>query len=1323
VTCQGGNNPTWSTIPICEKVSCGDPPNVINGEVDCAMGYNYGSYCVISCPDGFDLEGQVFTRCEANSEWFWGAPTTCTDDVPPKLYCKTPQIFYAERGSLSKSVTWEEPTASDNIDPDPKPIQTSGPDQNVLIADGSSEYVTYIATDTEGNESPDCTIELRVEAISCGHPLDLFESDTSIWFNCSMGTYTYGDWCSVQCRNNLPLEGNDLVTCEMNDTTIGEPSVYWDWGNGGQPYCRDIACPDIDPPLNGVLTIAFINNRPVATWKCNKYFDIPDLGFSFNGMALCEDSGSWTPSFDRAPGCTKTFSNRGYTLPSEFFYYDGVCNDETILQAFHDILANIHNTFKALCPTKTVCTAKNKKVECGEISRKKRSAYVRRSASLRDNSVEAHHVQRRQTDDVAVLSFDIVFDFDASNMTNDQAYAYADSIQLDILKVAIQENLLNNAYPVPGWVYRNDSFQTADYGNPYCDPGSILVRSTKCNLCPAGYKESDGRCYECPVGEYAELLGSVNCTKCPDGYSTRRNASESVSNCTGFCRPGSYSPDTFVPCATCRAGYYQPLTGQTSCIACPTAMSTKYAGSTSEADCHYFDAYLYATEALVIEEELSTINNFTLTFFTKTAAEYPVMPAIINIMDDQLRVVITEEIVINTLTLFPVPGSRLSRWTDHLLGPNSHEDWIHVTVTWDSSASLLTASYMGDLVGSNLYIPLSTVTNGRLSIIAGDAGVLISGFRLLDTVISQAGVDTLSNSCQATEGSDVLSMDIFKDKVGAGVSLMVPTVCDVLDECLSSPCGPNGYCNNEIGGFTCTCFGKWTGDTCNIPQDFCKDDECSSGASCISGTNNYTCECPLGYTGVLCETPPVDGVWSPWSTWTECTVTCNTGTRTRTRTCNSPEPDEYGQDCQGDAIETEDCNTSPCPECPEPERGFGSILECTTDPVTGTQECTATCRAGYEQPPGLGMDNYTCGIETNYKWEPMKKVPACVSPGRSEKYSLETSGEYDKQVEPAEEKSVKDAILSNAGNTDCQNSELCEVKVDIGHNARRRKRSTGSTVTITFSIPLTDTSDLQLLEYETNGTISPGLQEIIDALTNLDATAKSINASASTLFDVTTNGVTYSVDTDTVTFEGSASCSDGLVPTNDLCAACPAGSYQNGDYCIFCDTGTYQDEDGQSSCVACPTGYSTETIGSDNSIDCSVTVVTSTTIPSTSNTDTDDTVATSTTLPGTSSTDNDDKQLINIAICIGVVMAVLIAVIVAICCLKKHLSDRAMVSNSIADMRESMGNSKPYKKSVLNQFYAKSSEIAPDRLGPVNTRCPTQASIVTVADLETDFPH
>lgn len=57
----------------------------------------------------------------------------------------------------------------------------------------------------------------------------------------------------------------------------------------------------------------------------------------------------------------------------------------------------------------------------------------------------------------------------------------------------------------------------------------------------------------------------------------------------------------------------------------------------------------------------------------------------------------------------------------------------------------------------------------------------------------------------------------------------------------------------------------------------------------------------------------VDGVWSAWSVWSNCTlVQCGVGNKTRTRSCDSPSPSEGGKTCEGDPAESETCDTIVC---------------------------------------------------------------------------------------------------------------------------------------------------------------------------------------------------------------------------------------------------------------------------------------------------------------------------------------------------------------------------------------------------------------------------
>ncbi|KTG28616.1 hypothetical protein cypCar_00033709, partial [Cyprinus carpio] len=57
----------------------------------------------------------------------------------------------------------------------------------------------------------------------------------------------------------------------------------------------------------------------------------------------------------------------------------------------------------------------------------------------------------------------------------------------------------------------------------------------------------------------------------------------------------------------------------------------------------------------------------------------------------------------------------------------------------------------------------------------------------------------------------------------------------------------------------------------------------------------------------------VNGGWSVWGPWSQCSRDCSSGVRNRKRTCSNPKPKYGGITCLGPAQEFQECNTTPCP--------------------------------------------------------------------------------------------------------------------------------------------------------------------------------------------------------------------------------------------------------------------------------------------------------------------------------------------------------------------------------------------------------------------------
>ena len=58
----------------------------------------------------------------------------------------------------------------------------------------------------------------------------------------------------------------------------------------------------------------------------------------------------------------------------------------------------------------------------------------------------------------------------------------------------------------------------------------------------------------------------------------------------------------------------------------------------------------------------------------------------------------------------------------------------------------------------------------------------------------------------------------------------------------------------------------------------------------------------------------VNGGFTSWTNWTECSESCGGGVTSRTRSCTNPMPMYGGKSCSEKPVETKECNTEPCPE-------------------------------------------------------------------------------------------------------------------------------------------------------------------------------------------------------------------------------------------------------------------------------------------------------------------------------------------------------------------------------------------------------------------------
>ncbi|XP_053377851.1 coadhesin-like isoform X2 [Mercenaria mercenaria] len=180
---------------------------------------------------------------------------------------------------------------------------------------------------------------------------------------------------------------------------------------------------------------------------------------------------------------------------------------------------------------------------------------------------------------------------------------------------------------------------------------------------------------------------------------------------------------------------------------------------------------------------------------------------------------------------------------------------------------------------------------------------------------------------------------------------------------------------NESAPHGSQCFGNRT-DTqdCNTVRcpvnghwsDWSKFTDCT--VSCAGGTKvrNRTClfdktaphgaQCFGNTTDTReCNTEhcPVNGHWSDWSNFTKCTVSCAGGTKVRNRTCLFDESAPHGAQCFGNITDTRDCNTVRCP-------ATTISTSTTTTPTTTTRATTTPSTTTTIALPTTPRSCFTC---------------------------------------------------------------------------------------------------------------------------------------------------------------------------------------------------------------------------------------------------------------------------------------------------------------------------------------------------------------------------
>ncbi|XP_048049492.1 semaphorin-5B isoform X2 [Megalobrama amblycephala] len=179
-------------------------------------------------------------------------------------------------------------------------------------------------------------------------------------------------------------------------------------------------------------------------------------------------------------------------------------------------------------------------------------------------------------------------------------------------------------------------------------------------------------------------------------------------------------------------------------------------------------------------------------------------------------------------------------------------------------------------------------------------------------------------------------------------------------------------------------YGPWA------PWQPCSHDDGEGTSTCLC--RSRACDSPTPRCGGKnCEGPTIEvsncsrnGGWTPWSSWGQCSTSCEIGFEVRQRSCNNPSPRHGGRVCVGQSREQRFCNEKV--SCPQPIfwSSWSPWSKCSSDCGGGVHSRSRNCENG-NSCPGCALEYQACNLEScpevrrNTPWTPW--VPVNITQG------------------------------------------------------------------------------------------------------------------------------------------------------------------------------------------------------------------------------------------------------------------------------------------------------------------------------------------------------
>ncbi|OWF51465.1 sushi, von Willebrand factor type A, EGF and pentraxin domain-containing protein 1-like [Mizuhopecten yessoensis] len=1126
--------------PSCRKHSC-DPllPSSPLLSITRTNGDLFRSIATFSCVSGYDVPTGVRRAavCGVDKTWSSTVPN-CVDIEPPSFKpFPSSKTFYIARNDNTVAVYWQGPEVEDNSgDTLAAEQKNTWPNQGDALAVGTYT-VTYTATDSEGNIARPLNFKITVKEIRCFHVYPTPYTSVICTGN------RLGSTCRFNCSDGAKLNASSSVTsCDREGSP---PYGVWDWGTQ-QPFCElPKNCQLPSAPDNGALACDYWLGGRFCQPQCQVGYDISARS-TYTDLLICNDDGSHNWQLP-LPNCMPSSSSGGTRRTVEVVFFTGSCSDETtqieIKQNF--IKKLVSTSFSHGCGSSPKCSWRNVQVICGNTNGKRSTGIT--------------------------ISFEIAMNSTAMNEEEyyNQYMEYAsliETLKVDVTSGTLTLQMNDNT------TMKAAEMLMGDIGLQCVENTVASTKTFSCVECQSGsyYDATTEECVLCPVGQYQTEPRKSTCIQCPYGTSTATTGSSNQTQCQASCPPGSWSPSSLPPCTPCDVGYYQSEFGATGCIACPGNKITKIDNSSLEMECVDFDVYFPDNQTagvLLSNKEAVPVIGYTAVWWQQCSSD---CTGEVFVLKNETGAKSLSMTFASTMTI-SVEGQTISSG----LAPPDDRGW-HV-FTLKRKHTFLECFMDMSLLVNMTGLAEQTVIGGVTQLGGISFEGTISQFNIFTESIPLA-----TDKCSNDMSGDVISWRSILNATMNDAFIQIPSVCDDVNECDSSPCF-RGNCTDDYNSYQCKCEVGFTGNDCDVDLDDCEMNSCQNNATCQDSVNNYTCQCLPNFTGALCEIAMVDGDWNEYSNWTECSVTCGNGTQIRFRACDNPAPDNGGAECFGDSNETKVCEQESCPVCGELVPPINGSLKCINDGVDNV--CELECDVGYVTDIPI-PDNYSCGNSTFDQWDfkletnVFSRLPSCVETIDPDDMRATRTSYYhgldcntlstntDTRIAVIGKLGAVVESLTGVKNNDCKEDQKY---INTCENRRRRDTSSESAA---YTIVLHCDSK------------SKGASECYEILTQAVIGLESLEEQGE--MNVVINGIEYTINVSLSEADTSLNCPTGMVEVLSYCVPCGPGRYYSEDECALCDFGFYQDATQQTSCKACPTATSTEGTGSISAAECTV---------------------------------------------------------------------------------------------------------------------------------------